>query len=250
MRKIAISLTKGGVGKTTTAVNLAAGLALAGSRVLLVDTDTQGQAGYMLGLQPRAELAGVLSKNITAEDAVVEARERLWLLAGGETLAGVKRAIEQKTAGSEEVLSKELSSLEDNYDFVILDTSPGWDVMNINVLFYADEILIPVSLEMMSIKGLVEFNRRLAVVRKYKPVALNYVVPTFLDGRVKKSEAILQKLQAHFSRQICSPIRYNVRLSEAPGHGQTIYEYAPRSAGAQDYQKLAQRIFKNGKTKT
>ncbi len=250
MNKIAVSLTKGGVGKTTTAVNLAAGLANAGAKVLLVDTDTQGQAGYMLGVQTQAGMAEVLLKNIRAEDAVMEAREKLWLLAGGEPLAGVKREIELKAAGGEKVLGKALASLEGSYDFVILDTSPGWDVMTINVLFYSDEILVPVSLEMLSIKGLVEFSRRMTTVRKYKPVTLNYIVPTFLDGRVKKSGVILQKLQEHFGRKICAPIRYNVKLSEAAGHGQTIYEYAPSSAGAHDYQRLTQRIFKNGKAKT
>lgn len=249
MRKIAISLTKGGVGKTTTAVNLAAGLALAGSKVLLVDTDTQGQVSFMLGLQPKVGLAELITEELMPEEAIVAARERLWLLAGGRALAGVKRLIAQKDFGGERTLAEALAPLDGRYDYAILDTSPGWDTMTINVLFYAQEVLTPVSLEVLTVKGLVEFRKSLAAIQKYnEELSFKYVLPTFLDGRVRKSAEILGQLQTYYGQQLCPPIRYNVRLSEAAGFGQTIFEYAPNSPGAEDYWKLTERITQNGKT--
>ncbi len=248
MRKIVISLTKGGVGKTTTAVNLAAGLALAGSKVLLVDTDTQGQVSFMLGLQPKAGLAELMAEELMPEEAIVAARERLWLLAGGRALAGVKRLIARKDFGGERTLAEALAPLDGGYDYVILDTSPGWDTMTINVLLYAQEVLTPVSLEVLAVKGLVEFRKSLAAIQKHNEgLSLRYVLPTFLDGRVRKSAEILGQLRVYFGQQLCPPIRYNVRLSEAAGFGQTIFEYAPNSAGAEDYRKLTERIAQNGK---
>jgi chromosome partitioning protein len=249
MRKMAVCLTKGGVGKTTTAVNLAAGLALTGFRVLLVDTDTQGHMSFMLGLQPTAGLAELITEDLGPGEAIVEARERLWLLAGGGALAGVKMLMTQKDAEGEQTLTKALAPLTGRYDYVIVDTSPGWDVMTINVLLYAQEVLIPVSLEALAIKSLVEFATSLAAIQKYnRDISLKYVLPTFLDGRVRKSMEILGQLQVYYGQQLCPPIRYNVRLSEAAGHGQTIYEYAPGSAGAEDYKKLTERIAENDRT--
>lgn len=246
MRKIAISLSKGGVGKTTTAVNLAHGLALSGRRVLLIDTDTQGQAAMMLGVQPAAGLAELVSGELPAEQALTEARPRLWLLAGGGGLAGLQRVIDKREFGGERTLSEALAPLESRYDYVLLDSAPGWGSLPVNVLFYAEEVLAPVSLEIMTVQGLLQFIQRLQPIQKYHPqLQIRYVLPTFLDGRVKKSEEILQQLQAYYEQELCPPIRYNVRLSEAPGYGQTIYEYDPRSPGAQDYATLTERILQD-----
>jgi chromosome partitioning protein len=243
MRKIAVALTKGGVGKTTTAVNLAAGLALAGQRVLLIDVDAQGQAGRMLGCAPPLGLAELAMGSATPDQAITPARDRLWLLAGGKSLAGLKMLITRKEFGAERTLSEALAPLDDQYDCVILDSAPGWDALSVNVLFYAREVLSPASLEVMTLQGLSDFAQNLASIQRYHPdLQLRYVVPTFYDRRVKKSEEIFTQLQAYYPAQVCSPIRYNVRLSEAPGYGQTIYEYAPASSGAQDYAALVERI--------
>ena len=129
-------------------------------------------------------------------------------------------------------------------DFVILDTAPGWDALSINVLFYAVDVIAPVSLEVMSLQSLLEFRRSLESIQRYRTeLALRYVLPTFLDRRVKKSAEILSLLESHYPQQYCTPIRYSVRLSESPGYGQTIFEYAPQSPGAHDYQALAERIL-------
>jgi chromosome partitioning protein len=244
MRKIAVALSKGGVGKTTTAVNLAAGLARQGKSVLLIDVDTQGQVSRSLGCNPPTGLAEVIAGEKTLDEAAYPAREQLWLLAGGRSLAGLKRLITRKDFGGEQTLVEGLAEAEERYDFVVLDTAPGWDALSINVLFYTQDVVAPVSLEVMSLQSLLEFRRSLESIQHYRPeLSLRYVVPTFFDRRVKKSAEILALLKSHYPTQYCVPIRYSVRLSEAPGYGQTIFEYAPQSPGAQDYQALAERIL-------
>lgn len=246
MRKIAVSLSKGGVGKTTTAVNLAAGLANQGKRVLLLDVDTQGQVGRALGYNPGAGLAEYLSGEIDFDKACALVRPNLWLMAGGRSLAGLKQVITRKETAGERTLIEALTGLEDRYDYILVDTAPGWDALTVNVLFFVDTVLAPVSLEVMTLQGLMEFSRSMAGIQKYHPdLGLRYIVPTFYDRRVKKSAEILEQLQNYFGERVCEPVRYNVRLSEAPGYGQTIFEYSPNSSGAEDYRKLTERIIQD-----
>jgi chromosome partitioning protein len=246
MRKIAIALSKGGVGKTTTAVNVAAGLAKAGKSVLLLDADTQGQVARSLGASPAVGLAELVMGEATFEQTCVQARENLWLLAGGRAMAGLKRVITRKDFGGERTLTEALEDIDGRFDYAILDTAPGWDSLTVNVLFYADTVLSPVSLEVMTLQGLMEFSRSLQAIQKYHATLnLEYILPTFFDRRVKKSEEILAQLKDHFGNRVCPPIRYNVRLSEAPGYGQTIFLYTPRSPGAEDYLKLTERILQD-----
>ncbi len=246
MRKIAVALSKGGVGKTTTAVNLAAGLAGAGRRVLLIDLDTQDQVAKTLGVQPTAGIAELVAGERSAEETLFTTRENLTLLAGGPSLAGLKRLIARKDFGGERTLSESLTQFNGQFDYVVIDTAPGWDALAINALFYADEILTPVALEVLALQGLLEFTRSVQTIQQYhEDLRLRYVLPTFMDRRVRKSDEILQQLEHYFGESVCAPIRYNVRLSEAPGHGQTIFEYARRSPGAEDYRALTERIVED-----
>jgi chromosome partitioning protein len=247
MRKIAIALSKGGVGKTTTAVNLAAGCAASGKKMLLVDLDTQGQAAKALGTSPSVGLAEVVLDGLPPSEAIVEARPGVSILAGGRSLAGLKRDIARRDFGGENTVAEALVPLEGVFHLVLVDTAPAWDALTVNALFYATEILIPVSLEVMALQGLREFVKALRPIQRYRTsLGLRYVLPTFMDRRVRKSEEILAQLKEHYAELVCDPIRYNVRLSEAPGYGETIFEYAPRSAGAHDYQALSERILKDG----
>jgi chromosome partitioning protein len=198
-------------------------------------------------MRPPAGLAEMVMDELTPDQVLVEAREGVWLLAGGRSLAGLKRVIARKDFGGEQTLAEALAPLDGRFDAVLLDTAPAWDTLTVNALFYATEVLIPVSLEVMALQGLIEFVRSLGPIQKYHTeLALRYVVPTFMDRRVKKSGEILGQLQSYYQDLLCQPIRYNVRLSEAPGYGQTIFEYAPSSTGAQDYQTLTERILGDG----
>jgi chromosome partitioning protein len=134
--------------------------------------------------------------------------------------------------------------VEGKFDFVVIDTAPGWDSLSINVLFYGQELLTPVSLEVLTLQGLLDFSNRISEVQEYHAgLKQKYVLPTFMDRRVKKSNEILEQLKNHFEpNQICHPIRYSVKISEAPGYGQSIYEYAPRSNGALDYKQLIRKV--------
>lgn len=242
-RSLGVILSKGGVGKTTTSVNLAAGLAMAGYKVLLVDTDTQGQSSYMLGVKPEAGLAELVNKDIPPQKALYKARERLWLLAGGRSLAGLKRIIDRKDFGGELTLSETMAPFEPHFDYIIVDSSPGWDPITVNVLFFVQEILIPVSLEVMSLQGLSEFSKSLATIQKYRAeLGINYIVPTFLDYKIPSRVDIYEKLKELYPNYLCTPIRYDASLSEAPAYGQTIYEYDDDSTGVVDYKALVRKV--------
>jgi len=242
IRKIVISNSKGGVGKTTTAVNLGAGLAMRGERVLLLDLDTQGHVARALGVTPSSSLYEVLDQNLPPRQAIIPARHNLDLLAGGRLLARAKKTIASLPYGGEHILSEKLSDLN-GYDYVILDTAPSWDVLNVNALFFAQEVLLPISMEALAVYGMADFLESVQGVRRYNPtLRLRYVLPTFFDMRVRKSSEILQQLVDHFQRMVLPPIRYNVDLSECPAHGKTIFEYAARSRGSKDYARLVERI--------
>ncbi len=243
IRRICVTLSKGGVGKTTTSVNLSAGLALAGHKVLLVDTDTQGQSSYILGKKPRAGLTELLTKELAPEECVMRARKNLWILSGGKSLAGVKRIIDRKNFGAEFTLAEAMKEIEDRYDYIIIDTAPGWDQLIVNVLFYCTEVLVPVALEVMPLQGLSEFMKSLGSIQKYrKEVTLKYIVPTFMDTRVKGPETIHTQLEKLYSEYICTPIRYCESLSEAPSYGKSIFEFAPGCTAASDYRELVKKV--------
>ncbi len=249
-RTVGVIISKGGVGKSTTAVNLAAGLALHGKRVLLVDTDTQGQASYLLGVKPSAGLTELVTGELHPDEAVHPVRQNLWLLAGGKSLAGIKRIIDRKDFGGENTLKNALDPLRTQYDFIVLDSSPGWDPLTVNVLFFVREILSPVALELLSLQSLREFLKSIATIRRYNhDLALKYLLPTFLDNRVKHPKELLEALNNLYPQYMCPPIRYSVQLAQAPGYGMSIFEYAPNSNAAYDYAQLVRAVLR-GKVQT
>lgn len=242
MRKIAIANRKGGVGKTTTAVNLAAGLALAGKKVLLVDTDTQGHCSRLLGVKPEKGLAELMDGTVVPSEAVIEARRGLFLLAGSKNLEGVINNISRRDFRVEYVLSDALKPYEGKYDFIILDTAPGFSKLNVNALFYVEEVLIPVSMEALAVDGLVKFMGEVEDIQRYSNIEVRYIIPTFYDRRVKKSEEILEQLREHFGDKMTHLVNYSSKLSESTGWGKTIYEYAAGDRTAKDYARIAGAI--------
>lgn len=245
--KIAFANAKGGVGKTCSVVNVGAGLAAEGRRTLLVDLDSQGQVSKALGLaNADRTLAELVAREATLDEVILPARENLDVIAGGKRLAGTKQAISQRQMRPEMTLSKALKGLDGlGYDAILLDTAPSWDVLNINCLFYADSVVIPVSMEVLALQGLGDFLESVEDVREYRDdLEILGVVPTFYDGRVKKSAEVLAQLGKHFGELVTPPIRYNVRLSEAPGFGRHIFEFDGGSKGAEDYRALAEHLVR------
>ena len=249
MRKIAVCLSKGGVGKTTTATTLAYGLSQSGRKVLLVDCDTQGQAAFFLGLRPELGIAEVLLGRKAANECIVEARPNLHLLASGGRLLGEATAhISTRTLGIERALLEALTHVEGHYDYVILDMAPGWDILTVNALIYAKEILAPVQLQGPSMESLGEFFERVDIVRQYNAgLDTKYIVPTNWDRRSGESRALYEQLMKMFPEKTCSPVRQCVKIFEASGRGQVIFEYAPKSTGAEDYGNLIERIKQDDK---
>lgn len=253
MRTIAIAMAKGGVGKTTTAVNLAHGLAASGQRVLLVDCDTQNQVCKFLGVKPENGLYEFITEQqkngeaISRNSTIHPTRENLWILAGGIRLVELKNWLgEQPRDVRQTILKTKLVPKPGTLDYVIFDCSPGWDVLSVNILMAADEVLCPVALQGPALEGLKTFFQYLQSAQKLNlDLRLKYILPTMFDRRTRQSSQILKQVTKYFSRQICDPIHYNVRLSEAPSFGQTIFEYHKRSPGAEDYIKLTRRIMKD-----
>ncbi|NNF99674.1 MAG: ParA family protein [Desulfobacteraceae bacterium] len=254
MRKIAVAMAKGGVGKTTTAVNLAYELANQGRRVLLVDCDTQAQVSTFLGVKPHYGMYEFVTgrdekgAKITKTEAIFPARKNLWVLTGGIKLVELKNWLgEQPRDQRHGILGKALVPKGDSLDYLIFDCAPGWDVLSVNILMAAEEVLCPVALQNLSLEGLKTFFGYLVSAQKQNErLELKYILPTLFDRRTKQSLEIYKKLKRLFSKQICHPIRYNVSLSEAPAHGKTIFEYRTKAPGAEDYRKLARRIIDDG----
>lgn len=254
MRKIAVAMAKGGVGKTTTAVNLAHGLACMGKRVLLVDCDTQGQVAKFLGEKPPFGLYEFVTERredglyIAKNNTIHPSRNNLWILDGGIRLVELKNWLgEQPREIRQTVLAQKLMPKEGTLDFLIFDCAPGWDVLSVNILMAANEVLCPVALQGPSLQGLKTFFRYLQSVQKLNlELRLKFILPTMFDRRTRHSHEIIEQLKKYFTRQVCDPIHHNVRLSEAPACGQTIFEYSASAQGAHDYQNLIERILNHG----
>ena len=237
-RVIAVVNLKGGIGKTTTVVNLGAGLALRGSRVLLVDTDAQGNLAMALGAAPRRSLYEVLIDGADPNACVHHARPNLDLLAADATLLGAVPAISTRPDWSR-ALSKALRPAIPNYDIILIDSGGSLTPMNINALTAASEIIAPTTVEPFAIRGVEMLIEQLA---KLHGGALRMIVPTMYDPRTRQSEELLATLRATHGDLVAPPVRVNVRLSESQAHGQTIYEYDPRSRGAADYANLVEHV--------
>ncbi len=235
---------KGGTGKTTTSVTLAAALAARGNRVLLVDTDGQGNVAVSLGLTVERSLYHVLVMGLAIEQAVIAARPGLDVLASNETLA----AAELYLAGRKQrdrVLAARLNAARDRYDYIIVDCSPSLSLLNQNALAFADAVLCPVACDYLSLVGVRQVLRTLKHVNKLlgHPVKLWGVLPTFFDSRARICHEALTALREHFGDRCLQPVRLAIKVKEAPAQGRTLLEYAPGSNAARDYEVVVDRLI-------
>jgi chromosome partitioning protein len=247
-RRIAILNQKGGTGKTTTAVNLAAGLAERDHEVLLIDTDAQGNVGVSLGVAGERSLYHVLVDGAEPAEVAVPVRGKLDVITSDATLAAAEIWLaRQNTDARSRILTKRLNlmAISRRYDYVIIDCGPSLNLLNQNALSYADEVIIPVTCDYLALVGVKQVLRTIKDVERHlgHAVRISAVLPTFYDGRTRLAREVLETLQGHFKQKCLEPIRLNTRLAEAPSHKKTIFEYAPISHGAADYNRVCDWVL-------
>lgn len=251
---IAVTNQKGGVGKTTSTVNLGASLASLGNRVLLVDIDPQGNATSGVGVDKGA--MDVCVYNVLVEDAdaatvsVPTEIENLSIIPATIQLAGAE--IELVSTMSREVkLKKSLQEVKDNYDYILIDCPPSLGLLTINALTASDSVLIPVQCEYYALEGLSQLLNTVRLVQKHlnKQLLIEGVLLTMLDARTNLGIQVIEEVKKYFQEKVYKTIvPRNVRLGEAPSHGKPITEYDPKSKGAEVYLELAKEVMGIGET--
>ena len=248
---IAFSNQKGGVGKTTTCVNLAAHTARAGKRVLVVDMDPQGNASSALGFFERKDKKSVyevLVGDIEAAGAVKKTEtEGLDIITSSGDLAGAELELAQVMIGRERVLDEKIEAVKEGYDFVFIDCPPSLGLLTVNSLAAADGVVVPIQCEYFALEGLSQMMNTIKLVKKFLRPAIEVegVVITLYDGRAKLSKGVVGEIEKVFGDKVyLTKIPRNVRLAEAPSYGKPVSDYDPKCAGAQAYEKLAEEFLR------
>ena len=251
-RMIAIGNQKGGVGKTTTTVNLGAALAFQGKKVLIIDMDSQGNATSGLGIE-RADVKQsvyeVLVDQIEAAGAILPtSRENLWILPSTLQLAGAE--IELATADHRESrLKQAIEPIKADYDYILVDCPPSLGQLSLNAFTASDTILIPVQCEYYALEGLSQLLNTIRLVQRTynKNFRIEGVLLTMLDARTNLGYEVGEEVRKYFQEKVYQTIiTRNVRLSEAPSYGQSVIDYDPKSRGAEMYMDLAKEVAANG----
>ncbi|CAM4434768.1 ParA family protein [Paenibacillus typhae] len=246
---IAIANQKGGVGKTTTSVNLGAGMATMGKRVLLVDIDPQGNTTSGVGVN-KADVANciydILINEVNPQDAILHTQiEGLHIVPATIQLAGAEIEL-VSTISRELKLKKALNTVKNNYDYIIIDCPPSLGILTINSLTAADSVIIPIQCEYYALEGLSQLLNTVRLVQKnLNPhLSIEGVLLTMLDARTNLGIQVIEEVKKYFQEKVYRTIiPRNVRLSEAPSHGQSIITYDSRSKGAEVYLELAKEVI-------
>lgn len=248
-RIIAVANQKGGVGKTTTTINLGASLAYAGKKVLLVDIDAQGNATSGLGIRKgevEEDIYDVLINEAAIEDVVLESsRENLNVVPASIQLAGAE--VELSNMDRRETrLKNALSDIHEAYDYVLIDCPPSLGHLTINAFTASDSVLIPVQCEYYALEGLSQLLNTVRLVQKHfnNQLKIEGVLLTMLDRRTNLGYEVVEEVKKYFHEKVYETIiPRNIRLSEAPSYGQSIIDYDLQSIGSKTYQELAKEVL-------
>ncbi len=259
MRKIAIINQKGGVGKTTTAVNLSSALAEAGQRVWLVDLDPQAHASLHLGFvleEGLPSIYDVLIEQVTMDEVRHQVDESLWISPSHIDLAAAEMELAGEV-GREIILRDRIAEVDEQFDYIIFDCPPSLGVLTLNALTTANEVFLPLQPHFLALHGLSKLLRTIDLVarRLNNGLELSSLVYCMFDSGTRLANEIVNDVDQFFNEQrtTATPwsnvvsfdtrIRRNIRLAEAPSHGQSIFQYSPECNGAQDYRSLAQEVM-------
>lgn len=250
-RVIAIANQKGGVGKTTTSINLSAALAEKGKKILVIDTDPQGNTTSGFGVD-KNELENTIYELILGESSVQDCIiknviENISILPANVNLA----AAEIELIGvdkKEYILKNEIDWVKDQYDYIILDCPPSLNILTINALTTADSVLVPIQCEYYALEGLSQLIHTVNLVKERLNPELDMegVVFTMYDSRTNLSSQVVENVKDHLNQNVYKTlIPRNIRLAEAPSYGMPINKYDPKSAGAEAYMNLAEEVLKH-----
>lgn len=247
---IALANQKGGVGKTTSAVNIAASLGVLGYKTLLTDLDPQGSATSSLGISKKSlrfTVADLLIGGCRAQDAILETRfDNLDVLPANIHLAATEYDL-LEGEGAENHLRRVLLPLKEHYDFIILDCPPSLGMLTVNAMVAADGVVIPMQCEFFALEGLSQLMLTVGRMKKrYRPtLAITGILVTMYNGRLTLSGQVLSELKKHYGEQVFeTTVSRNVKLSEAPGFGKPVYYHDKSCKGAKEYLQVAEELLR------
>ena len=243
MKRICVINQKGGVGRTTTVMNLASGLAMAGKKVLVVDLDPQGNLSTCFSKTSEKDIYDVLMGDALPQECIVNVAENLDFISSKETLTKAEMILVGEPS-RETFLRRKLSTVQ-GYDFVFLDCAPSLGLLNQNAILYADEIFITASTDILALAGLRNMTKAISKINEVfgHSARITKIIPTMYDKRNKVCKNSLQQMQQEYSAEVTTPVHVNSKLKEAPGEGVSIFVYDKSSRGAEDYNLLVNSVL-------